>query len=82
MRYFTMVLATLVSLYIFKSCSSKNREIRLLKTQVEDLKLERPDIWIESCKSAVYRSCFYADCAVTPIEIMQEKLCNQAPEGL
>lgn len=82
MNYFFLVLATLTILYTAKSCTDKNRQIRLLNTQISTLKEERPEIWVDSCKSAVYRSCFYADCAITAIEIMQEKICREAPENL
>jgi hypothetical protein len=82
MNYVILVLAALVTLYTAKSCTDKNRQIRKLTREVETLKEERPEIWIDSCKSSVYRSCFYADCAVTAIEVMQEKICREAPEDL
>ena len=81
MKYFTLVLATLGVLYTAKSCTDKNREIRRLNSQIETLKEERPDIWIDSCKSAVMQTCFYGECATVPIEIIQEKVCK-APEDL
>jgi hypothetical protein len=77
-----LFLVTILCLFVVKSCSDKNREIRKLKNEVQELKYERKGIWIESCRSSVYRSCFYADCAVTPIEIMQDKICKEAPEDL
>lgn len=76
MKHFGLVLATLAALFVAKSFREKNREIRQLRSQIRELNEEQPQIYVDSCKRAVMMSCFYADCAVTPIEIMQEKICK------
>lgn len=76
MDKFLLVIIAVLSMFFVHSCSTKNREIRDLNSEVIELKADRPYIWVESCKTAVYRTCFYADCDVTPIEIIQEKVCK------
>lgn len=81
-RNLAIVALIILLIVIGKNRSDDKREIRLLKNEVRALKEERPDLWTNSCRNAVYSNCIrYADCAVTPIEIIQEKLC-QAPEEL
>lgn len=78
MRIVTILLAVMAILFSIK----KTNEARLLRNEIRALKSERPDIWKESCYRAVNQSCYYGDCAVTPIEIMQEKICDRVPEDL
>lgn len=82
MKTWQLVLATFTILYVAKSHLENRREIRRLGREVQELKSDRPDLWRDSCYRAVNQSCFYADCAVTPIEIMQEKICDKLPEDL
>lgn len=77
MKYIVLILVV----FFLNKWFSYVREISNLERQVKELKEERPDIWIESCRYAVEGTCFYGECASDPIEIIQEKLCK-VPEDL
>jgi len=88
MKHFMFILLLAVSLWCYKQYRNKDLEIRrlnhkiaYLEEQLEQCPSERQQAWVDSCYRAVNMTCFYSDCAVTPIEIIQEKLCR-LPEGL
>lgn len=72
-NFFTLVF--LISfLMAMKSCSG-------YKHQVVAFPEEKRQAWVDSCMRSVEMSCYYADCAITPIEVMQEKICR-VPDDL
>lgn len=80
MKTVNLVLAIFALLYLVKCNNDHKREIRKLNTQISDLKAERPELWHQSCLRAVNGTCFWGDCAVIPIEIIQEKVCKPLEE--
>ncbi len=81
MKYLLVFLFAVAFFLTAKSCVQKNIELNRLNREIIQLQEDRPIIWIRSCTLAVNQSCYYGDCAVTPIEIMQEKICR-LPEEL
>lgn len=88
MKYFVFILLLTASVWCYKQYHSKDVEIRRLNNKIARLEYEieqeperHQQLWLDSCARAVTLTCFNADCAVTPIEVIQAKLCR-LPEGI
>lgn len=57
-------------------------KIRTLNYEKTKLYFDKPNLWKDSCLRAVEESCYHADCAITPIEVIQEKVCGRIPDEL
>ena len=75
-----LFLAIFAFLYMSKHQKEYVYEIDQLNQQIKDLKNGRPEIHMNSCLRAVDRTCFYADCAITSIETIKEKVCKPMEE--
>lgn len=79
----------LAAIAIYAGVQSRNKDLEITKLKKENAEFRqalgyaeelRQQTWIDSCNRAVNMTCMYAECAVTPIERIQEKLCRLSEE--
>lgn len=60
----------------FNVISDKDRQIDKLNQQVSDINDDHKADLHKRCMDAVDRACNYADCAIMPIEQIQDEVCK------